>query len=135
MIACGRGLRKEFEALEAVDPMRQALNRMLTLWTLWVRGQPDEESMRRWWMSSEMLKVAEREMQKLREEGMREGLRAAEAEAMREGLRTAYGRVEDLCEVLGVELTDERKAHLAGLDLAGLEALRRHLKTHRAWPR
>jgi hypothetical protein len=43
--------------------------------------------------------------------------------------------VEDLCEVLGVELTEERKAHLAGLDLAGLEALRRHLKTHRSWPR
>jgi predicted RNA polymerase sigma factor len=108
-----------------------------------------------------MLKVAEREMQKLREEGMREGLRAAEAEmkrikeegmleglraaeaemqrlkeeGMREGLHAAYGRVEDLCEVLGVELTEERKAHLAGLDLAGLEALRRHLKTHRSWPR
>jgi len=31
-------------------------------------------------------------------------------------------------------VTDERKAYLAGLDLAGLEALRAELKAKKAWP-
>jgi hypothetical protein len=31
-------------------------------------------------------------------------------------------------------LTEAWKAHLANLDVAGLEALRLHLKQHRSWP-
>ena len=42
--------------------------------------------------------------------------------------------VGDLCELLDIEVTDERKAHLASLDLVGLETLRGHLKTHKSWP-
>jgi flagellar biosynthesis/type III secretory pathway protein FliH len=64
-------------------------------------------------------------------EGREAGEREGEARGKAEGLRAA---VLDLCEVLGLELTEARKAHLAGLDVAGLEALRQHLKQHRAWP-
>jgi hypothetical protein len=53
-------------------------------------------------------------------------------EVKADGMRTA---VRDLCELLGVEVTEERRAHLAALDLPGLEALRAHLKTHKDWPR
>jgi hypothetical protein len=42
--------------------------------------------------------------------------------------------VLDLCELLGVELSAERRAHLAALDLPGLEALRANLKATKAWP-
>jgi hypothetical protein len=42
--------------------------------------------------------------------------------------------VGDLCELLGIVLTAEQQAHLEALDLAGLAALRAHLKQHRAWP-
>nr|MCU0659170.1 hypothetical protein [Polyangiaceae bacterium] len=63
--------------------------------------------------------------------GLREGREAGEREGKAAGLRAA---VLDLCEVLGLELTEARKAELAGLDVAGLEALRQHLKQHRSWP-
>jgi predicted transposase/invertase (TIGR01784 family) len=61
-----------------------------------------------------------------KEAGLRAGLRQGEA-----ALREAIG---DLCELLGVELTAARQAQLAGLDLAGLQALRSALKSARAWP-
>jgi hypothetical protein len=47
------------------------------------------------------------------------------------GLREA---VADLCEAYGVELTEARREHLAGLDLAGLQELRARLKAARSWP-
>ncbi len=48
-----------------------------------------------------------------------------------ESLRTA---LVDLCEAYDIELTDERRTHLARLDQAGLEELRARLKRDRAWP-
>ena len=72
------------------------------------------------------MQAVEQESQKLKDEGHREGLR----EGKEAGLRAA---ISDLCELLAVELTVDRRAHLASLDLAGLEALRAHLKQHRAW--
>jgi hypothetical protein len=65
--------------------------------------------------------------QRGREAGREAGLR----EGKEEGLRAA---ICDLCEVFSVQLTPARQEHLTGLDLAGLEALRAHLKQHRAWP-
>jgi hypothetical protein len=59
--------------------------------------------------------------------GKADGMREGEAR----GLRAA---VVDLCEVLGVEVTDERRAHLAALDLPALEALRADLKAKKTWP-
>lgn len=63
--------------------------------------------------------------------GMDRGLDLGISQGRKEGLRAA---VSDLCEAFEVELTDARRAHLAGLDVAGLEALRSYLKQHRAWP-
>lgn len=48
-----------------------------------------------------------------------------------EALRTA---IADLCEAYGLSLTAGQEAELAGLDLAGLEALRLHLEARRGWP-
>jgi uncharacterized membrane protein YqjE len=42
--------------------------------------------------------------------------------------------VADLCELLGVELTETRRTQLAALDLAGLGAFLAALKPARAWP-
>lgn len=71
--------------------------------------------------------LVEQETRRLRADGRAEGLRDGRAD----GLRLA---ATDLCELLGIELTEARRTHLAGLDLPGLEALWRHLKTHRNWP-
>jgi hypothetical protein len=59
------------------------------------------------------------EIRKIQDEGRVEGLQVA---------------VRDLCELLGIALTAEQQTHLDTLDLAGLGALRAHLKQHRAWP-
>lgn len=56
-------------------------------------------------------------------------LREAKGEAR--GLREALA---DLCEVLGVELTNERREHLARFELEALRALWAHLKAHKTWP-
>jgi hypothetical protein len=63
--------------------------------------------------------------------GTERGLDLGLSQGRKEGLRAA---VETACDLLDIELTEARKAHLAGLDVAGLEALRQHLKQHRAWP-
>ncbi len=60
-------------------------------------------------------------------QGQLEGRREGEAEALKLG-------IEDLCEAYGITLTAERRASLARADLADLQALRRALKVHRAWP-
>lgn len=49
-------------------------------------------------------------------------------------LDTLRAAVADLCEVLGVPLDEARRAQLAALDVAGLEALRAHIKVARGWP-
>lgn len=89
------------------------------------------------------LRIAPEVGDELREQGKAEGLAAGKAEGLAagkaegltagkaEGVREA---VEDLCELLAISLTDERRAYLARLDLAGLELLRQHLKRLRSWP-
>jgi hypothetical protein len=54
-----------------------------------------------------------------REEGREEGLRAA---------------IEDLCELLSIELTAERREWLATQNAAALDTLRAALKRDRRWP-
>jgi hypothetical protein len=86
------------------------------------------------WEAYDRAKVAEQDArgalglaQRLgREEGRAEG----RAEGIKEGLTTA---IEDLCEVLGVELTSERRASLARLDEPGLRALKARLLRTRQW--
>jgi predicted transposase/invertase (TIGR01784 family) len=57
-----------------------------------------------------------------REEGLREG--------EQRGLQQA---VEALCDVLGLELTDERRRELTNLDAVGLAALLARLRERRSW--
>jgi hypothetical protein len=52
------------------------------------------------------------------------------AEGRLQGLQEA---IMDLCEVLGIELTPERKAQIEKLDLTQLSQLRTHLKSTRTW--
>ncbi|MFO0758885.1 MAG: hypothetical protein U0359_20500 [Byssovorax sp.] len=70
-----------------------------------------------------------------RQEGRAEGHAEGRAEGLTEGraaeLRTG---VADLCEAYGLTLTPAQQAHLASLDLGGLEALRSHIKRERRWP-
>ena len=75
--------------------------------------------------------MVEQETQRLRDEGKSDGLRKGKADGLREGLREA---VVDLCELLGIELTEARQQQLADLDLVGLRSLRAQLKAARSWP-
>jgi predicted transposase YdaD len=59
-------------------------------------------------------------------EGKQEGRQEARQEALQQ-------TIMDLCEVLGIELTPERRAHIEQLDLAQLHQLRAHLKSTRTW--
>jgi hypothetical protein len=112
-----QGLPREIASLGPGDPMGPAVVGMLKTWTLWVRGQPQDENTRRWLMDFDQ--VVQAEIRKIQDKGKGEGLRVA---------------VRDLCEVLGIALTPEQQAHIDALDLAGLGALRLALKQHRAWP-
>jgi hypothetical protein len=60
----------------------------------------------------------------------RGALAVAEKRGKEEGLRLG---VEALCGVLGIELTDERRRELAGLDTAGLTALLVRLQQRKRW--
>jgi hypothetical protein len=61
-----------------------------------------------------------------------EAIGRAEGEAIAQA--TARAAVLDLCEVLGIELTDPQRQQLAALSLAELEALRLAIKRDRRWP-
>jgi flagellar biosynthesis/type III secretory pathway protein FliH len=74
--------------------------------------------------------MVEQETQRLIEHGRADGLR----DGLREGAAALREAVADLCEAYGVELTEARREHLAGLDLAGLQELRARLKAARSWP-
>ena len=63
--------------------------------------------------------------------GREVGLREGEARGRESALRDA---IADLCEAYGIELTSQRVADLAALDLTALTALRYRLKAKRAWP-
>jgi hypothetical protein len=66
--------------------------------------------------------------------GQEEAERLAEQQlslARREGLVVG---VEALCDALGIALGDERRAQMAALDTAGIEALLAQLRAERAWP-
>ena len=65
--------------------------------------------------------AAERE--EWREEGREEG---------REALR---GAILDLCELVGIEVTDDRRSALARMSTLALDALRVEVKRQRSWPR
>lgn len=66
-----------------------------------------------------------------RRDGLTEGRRDGLAEGETKGLR--HG-VEVACDLLGIDLTEARRAHLGTLDAAGLEALLSQIRALRRWP-
>jgi putative restriction endonuclease len=66
-----------------------------------------------------------------RVEGEARGRAEGEAKGRAEGLHVA---IADLCELLGIALGPKRRARLAVLSVAELDALRAALKRHRRWP-
>lgn len=103
------------------------------------RGETEEEREQKRRTAKLVLLMAPEVEAEVRAEGAREGeargVREGEARGLREGKAAGVREaVEDLCELLGVELTGERRAQVERLDLEGLEALRAHLKLHRGWP-
>lgn len=63
----------------------------------------------------------------LKAEGEKKGLAEGEKKGLQQGISTA-------CELLGIELTPERRARMNELDAAGLDALLAGLRTERRWP-
>ena len=66
-----------------------------------------------------------------RREGLAEGEKKGLAEGEKKGRREAVALA---CELLGIELTAERRARVDGLDAAGLEALLAALRAERRFP-
>jgi hypothetical protein len=64
-------------------------------------------------------------------EGRRDGLRDGLIEGRRDGL--AEGIVA-ACDLLGIELTEERRAEVRARDAAGLQALLAQIRSARRWP-
>jgi predicted transposase/invertase (TIGR01784 family) len=61
----------------------------------------------------------------------RGALSMAHKQGLAEGRRQA---IEDLCELLGIELTAERRAALVGMGAEALDELRGRIKSGRGWP-
>jgi predicted transposase/invertase (TIGR01784 family) len=78
----------------------------------------------------------EYEREKMAEQDFRGGLSLAEKRGEQRGkdLGELLGRILEVCEVLGIEVTEQRRAHLEGLDLQGLSELRERIKSTRSWP-
>jgi predicted transposase/invertase (TIGR01784 family) len=65
-----------------------------------------------------------------RKQGLDEGRKQGLDEGRKQGLRQA---IRDLCDVLGIEVTNERHAELERLDAAALSALRDRIKSTKTW--
>jgi predicted transposase/invertase (TIGR01784 family) len=64
-------------------------------------------------------------------EGLRQGIEKGKEQGKAEGLRQG---IEAICELLGIELSAERREKLDTLDAPGLDALFKALKSERRWP-
>jgi predicted transposase/invertase (TIGR01784 family) len=105
---------------------------------------PEELSEGPWARALEVARTAnlspeewtEYEREKMAEQDFRGGLSLAEKRGEQRGkeLGEEMGRLLEVCEVLGIELTEARRATLAGLDRQALADLRRDIKARRAWP-
>jgi hypothetical protein len=74
-----------------------------------------------------------------RKKGLAEGEKKGLAEGEKKGLAEGEKKglmlgIEIACELLGIELTGERRARLNELDASSLEALLAQLRTERRWP-
>jgi len=62
--------------------------------------------------------------------GLQQGLQRGLQQGLQQGFQQA---IIDLCEVLGIELTPERRAQIEQFDSTQLSQLRAHLKSTRTW--
>ncbi len=115
---------KELEELAMSDPtIRRATEALAEL----SRDPGAQELARQREMAQINLKIIK---QFEREDGEAKGRAEGEAKG-RESLRIA---VDTICELLGVELDEERKDDLQRLDVDGLTALLGRLRSERQWP-
>jgi Uma2 family endonuclease len=80
---------------------------------------------------------AKAEEERLAKEAAKKAQRTAEEKTVQErraGEDALREAIVDLCEMLVIDLTPDRLAHLASLDLAALRDLRAHLKLRKTWP-
>jgi len=78
---------------------------------------------------------ASAEAERASAEAKRASLEAERASALQSQLVTGLKKgIESLCEVLGIEVTAERRRHLDALDAAGIDALLTTIRVERRWP-
>jgi predicted transposase YdaD len=109
-------------ALEAVAEL-SASRRADHLTVLWFIAEAED-------VAVELLRVYIQREKLMQSELYRSIFAEGKQEGRQEGLQQA---ILDLCEVLGIELTPQRRAQLEQLDLAQLHQLRAHLKSTRTW--
>ncbi len=83
------------------------------------------------WEAYDRARIAEQDARGALSLAEKLGRAEGRAEGLTEGLRAS---VYDLCEVLGIALDVDRRAHVERLDELRLAALRDALKARRAWP-
>jgi predicted transposase/invertase (TIGR01784 family) len=87
----------------------------------------------------ERAKMAEQDargaLEKAEEKGEARGVAKGHAAGLEEGRIDELRRsLADLCELLGIEMTDQRRELVNTSDRAGLEELRNRIKQQRGWP-
>jgi hypothetical protein len=75
---------------------------------------------------AEFERFEQEQEQKIRDEGRDEGHKDGQKEALR-------GAIQDMCELVGIELSAEQRAQLEGMDLNRLLALKDHIRRTRSW--
>jgi hypothetical protein len=127
------------------EMLPEALRPLMALVEDTLDGQVDEtkypdEVFQRILKQIEKSRLTPEENAKLKDEttwerAKRETAAIAEAQGeVRGEIRGLRAAVELACDLLGLELTEERRTTLMNLDLPGLEALRLHLKHEKSWP-
>jgi len=131
------------------DPVVDATLKAVRQWreSLPASAEQSEKARQEMMKFEKLLAAADKREALMHEQALREGERKGKAEGLAAG--KAEGKAEgkeeglaaglrvaitDLCEVLGVKVGAARQAKLAAMRLDELEALRAHLKQHRAWP-
>lgn len=67
-------------------------------------------------------------------DGRELGLKDGHELGLKEGAAVAQRAIRDMCELLGLALSERQADSLSRMSLSELDALRRHLTAHRRWP-
>jgi flagellar biosynthesis/type III secretory pathway protein FliH len=71
---------------------------------------------------------------KVRQEGIQQGRREGRREGVEEGRHGVIKTIELLCRALDIEITEQRRDHLAGQDIEQLVQFADELSRSRRWP-